>query len=296
MGVMFHGYSEQVLTSPIADKHRGKVQLIFTSPPFPLNRKKQYGNKVGDEYIEWVAGLSSLFKPFLTPTGSIVMEIGNSWTPGSPTMSTVSLEAMMAFLKRGGLHLCQQFVWSNPAKLPGPAEWVTIQRIRVKDSFTNIWWMSAVERPKADNRRVLQAYSSSMQKLISTKSRYTGTYPSGHVIDPGAFLTDHGGAIPPSVLSFSNTATSDPYQTYCREHNILRHPARMPAGLPEFFIKFLTDEGDIVMDPFAGSNTTGGVAENLKRRWIGIEPVETYLQGSKGRFQLTHSPEYVVAL
>ena len=70
------------------------------------------------------------------------MEIGNAWESGRPTMSTLSLRALLAFLEAGGLHLCQQFISHNPARIPSPAQWVTVERIRVKDSFTNVWWMS----------------------------------------------------------------------------------------------------------------------------------------------------------
>jgi DNA modification methylase len=62
------------------------------------------------------------------------------------------------------------------------------------------------------------------------------------------------------------------------------HPAPMPLGLIDFFIRFLTDPGDLVFDPFAGSNSTGAAAERLARRWISTEPLEHYVVGSKGRF------------
>jgi site-specific DNA-methyltransferase (cytosine-N4-specific) len=59
----------------------------------------------------------------------------------------------------------------------------------------------------------------------------------------------------------------------------------MPIGLPEFFIRFLTDEGEIVLDPFGGSNTTGAAAEKLGRKWITIEADQGYVRGSAGRFR-----------
>src|SRR5581483_472140 len=153
-GQMFVGKAESILTARVAEKYLGKVQLIFTSPPFPLNRKKKYGNLQGEPYIQWLEEMSVLLKKFLTPTGSIVMEVGNAWEKGSPVMSTLALKSMLAFQEKTDLHLCQQFICYNPARLPGPAQWVTIERARVKDSFTHVWWMSPNERPKADNRRV----------------------------------------------------------------------------------------------------------------------------------------------
>src|SRR5207244_5692625 len=94
------------------------------------------------------------------------------------------------------------------------------------------------------------------------------------------------GSIPPNVLTISNTNSNDPYQQYCREKNISGHPARMPVELASFFISFLTDENDLVLDPFAVSNTTGYAAENQKRRRVSIQPSATYVEGSFPRFHL----------
>jgi site-specific DNA-methyltransferase (cytosine-N4-specific) len=283
---MYHGLAEDVLRSPHARKRRGKVQLILTSPPFPLNRKKKYGNRQGEEYIEWLAAFARLFREFLTDNGSIVIEMGNAWEAGEPVMSTLALEALLEFLKAGDFRLCQQFICHNPARLPTPAQWVNVERIRVKDSYTHIWWMSPTARPKADNRRVLRPYSASMLKLLRSKKYNAGQRPSEHNIGATSFLKDNNGAIPSNVLTFTNTHSNDPYLTYCKERNLPIHPARMPMEVATFFIKFLTEPGDLVLDPFAGSNTTGVVAEDLKRRWIAIEPDDHYIKGSRGRFSV----------
>jgi DNA modification methylase len=286
-GAMYEGSIEKFLSSSLGHGLRGEAQMIFTSPPFPLNRKKKYGNKTGDEYLEWLAGLASPLGDLLTEDGSLVVELGNAWEPGEPVMSTLALEALLQVLKEGGFHLCQQFVAYNPARLPSPVQWVNIDRIRVKDAYTNIWWMSRTTRPKASNRKVLTPYSPSMKKLLKRQDYNAGHRPSEHKIGEASFLTDHGGAIPPNVLKISNTISSDPYRVYCRAHDLKPHPARMAPELVEFFIKFLTDEDDLVIDPFGGSNTTGAAAEALERRWIAIEPEANYIEGSRGRFERT---------
>jgi DNA modification methylase len=286
LGRMVIGKTEDVLSERQGRRLRGKVQLILTSPPFPLNRKKKYGNESGQAFVDWLAEFAPLFKEMLTPDGSIVLEMGNAWEPGSPTMSTLSLEALLAFKQRGEFHLCQEFVWHNPARLPSPAQWVNVRRIRVKDSFTRLWWLSAVEEPKACNRRVLQEYSPAMKDLLRTKRYNAGKRPSEHDIGAESFLTDHGGAIPPNVLIMSNTrSVGDKYHDYCTANGIPMHPARMPIDLAKFFISFLTTEGDLVMDPFGGSNTTGAAAEALSRHWMTVEANPTYAKGSYGRFQ-----------
>ena len=283
-GQMLLGKAEDALALPLLRKFNGRINLIFTSPPFPLNTKKRYGNLTGDEYIEWLTSFALAFRELLTDDGSLVIELGNAWEPGRPVMSTLVLRALLSLQDRGELNLCQEIIWHNPARLPSPAQWVTIDRIRLKDSFTRFWWMSPSDRPKADNRQVLKEYSPHMQRLLKNQSFNSGRRPSQHNISEKAFLTDNGGAISPNVLNISNTRSADLYQNYCRAQNLHPHPARMPPELADFFIKFLTDEGDLVLDPFAGSNTTGAAAETLKRFWISVEPNVGYIQSSKGRF------------
>lgn len=298
-GRMYCGKAEDLLGRYPLTRYRGKVQLIFTSPPFPLNTKKKYGNLQGEEYVEWLASFAPLFKEYLREDGSIVIELGNAWEPGKPVMSTMPLKALLAFQEKADLFLCQEFICFNPARLPTPAQWVTVKRIRVKDAFTRVWWMSPNEKPKADNRRVLTQYSESMKNLLKRGTYNAGRRPSQHYIGEKSFLIDHGGAIPPNVLTpsvdemlpdlfevlpISNTGSKGPYQDYCREKGIELHPARMPEKLVEFFIEFLAEKGDVVLDPFAGSNTTGSIAELNKRRWISIEIKPEYVESSKARF------------
>lgn len=263
-----------------------KINLIFTSPPFPLNRAKKYGNMTGEEYLQWISKLAPLFCKNLAEDGSIVIEIGNAWEKGIPVHSTLPVEALLEFKRSGNLFLCQEFIHYNPSALPAPIEWVNKKRIRVKDSFTRIWWLSKTTNPKANNRRVLTEYSKQMKKLIQHKSYNSGKRPSEHVIGVDSFCTDNGGAIPANVIIASNTAGKGKYFEYCKNHDLEIHPARMPREIPEFFIKLLTEEGDLVVDPFAGSNMTGFIAEELNRKWIGIEINEVYAKGSWGRFEI----------
>ncbi|HEX4614085.1 MAG TPA: site-specific DNA-methyltransferase [Urbifossiella sp.] len=298
-GRLLVGRTEDLLASPALDEWRGRVQLVFTSPPFPLLRKKKYGNRTGDEYAAWLAGLAIPLTKFLTPTGSIVMELGNGWNPGTPTVSTIGIKALLAFQEEAGLHLCQEFICFNPARLPTPAEWVAVRRERVKDAFTRVWWLSPTPTPKADNRRVLTEYSGAMRRLLQKGTYSSGRRPSEHKVGVRSFLADNGGAIPPNVLvppesdtptepqavlPIANTASRNGYHQKCRERNVARHPAAMPEPLVEFFVKFLTDPGELVLDPFAGSNTTGAVAEGLGREWVGIEADPGYAAASRVRF------------
>ncbi|MEW6564644.1 MAG: site-specific DNA-methyltransferase [Spirochaetota bacterium] len=283
----------------------GKVQLILTSPPFPLNKKKQYGNLDGEEYLEWFKGLAELFSNVLAPDGSIVIELGNAWEKNRPVQSLLHLNSLLSFVNnnKADLRLCQEFICYNPARLPSPAQWVTINHIRTIDSFTHVWWMAKSDYPKADNRRVLRPYSKSMKQLLKSQRFNAGKRPSQHVISEKGFLTDNQGSIshnvleleqidadkelrlPYSMFSISNTKSNDYFTRTCKERNLIPHPARMPLELASFFIEFLTDENDLVLDPFGGSNTTGVCAERRKRRWISIDVSEDYGRQSMIRFE-----------
>ena len=266
-------------------RYKGKIDLIFTSPPFPLNNQKAYGNKKGDDYINWFTEYGLALKPLLSKKGSIVIELGNSWTPKKPTFSTVTIKALLGFLEAGNYHLCQEFIWNNPAKLPTPAQWVTITRKRVKDSFTKIWWMSSTANPKASNKNVLIPYGDAMKKLLERQSYNHGKRISGHNIGKTSFLKKNKGAIPSNVIVASNTSSLNPYMNYCRKNMLKPHPARMPIDVANFFIKFLTNKNDLILDPFAGCNTTGASANILNRKWVAIENKKEYIKSSLGWFK-----------
>ena len=259
------------------------VNLVLTSPPFALRRKKSYGNVSAEKYIEWFWPFAEHIYRVLKPDGSFVLDIGGSWNKGEPTRNLYHFALLLRLCGEGGpFKLAQEFYWYNKAKMPAPAQWVTIERVRVKDSIQPIWWLSKTAQPKASNRWVLKPYSKSMKNLLR-KGYNDGPRPSGHVVSK-KWARDNGGAIPPNVIEVSNTKSSDPYLKACRKHELEVHPARFTEKVPEFFIKFLTRPRNLVLDPFAGSNVVGYVAEKLKRRWISIEIKEEYVIGSAFRF------------
>ena len=274
----------------------GSVNLVVTSPPYALHFKKAYGNKDKEEYGKWFLPFAQQIYRVLRDDGSFVLNIGGSYNSGTPTRSIYHFKLLIALVEEIGFHLAQECFWYNPAKLPMPAEWVTVRRIRIRDSVEYVWWLSKTPWPKATNRAVLKEYSEDMIRLNRNGVRGT-VRPSGHVIRKSFDKIGPGGSIPSNVteaefpdipesmLKMGNNAANDAYTRRCKEEGIKIHPARFPALLPKFFIKMLTDENDLVVDVFAGSNTTGSVAEGLKRRWIAGEAVEEYLKASTFRFE-----------
>lgn len=317
------------------------IDLICTSPPFALLRKKAYGNVHADDYIEWFMQFAHEFRRVLKPRGSLFIDIGGTWVKGVPVRSLYHFELVLRLCKPieqggAGFLLAQEIYWYNPAKLPTPAEWVTVRRERVKDAVNTVWWLCLDPHPKANNRGVLKEYSESQVKLMQQGYKPMRR-PSEHDISD-KFGRNNQGAIPPNlvmgdddqqsgnigsavivtdahpysetgngaseqpslmeewlheaaygfapvnVIAASNTSSNDQYLRLCREHDIAPHPARFPRALPEFAIGLCTEENDVVLDPFAGSNMTGFVAETMNRRWVALEQSEEYLRGAALRF------------
>lgn len=279
LGKIVHGDSLDVLATYGDDS----VNLIMTSPPFGLVRKKDYGNVDASEYVDWFKPFAAEFHRVLKDNGSLVIDIGGAWNKGYPTRNLYHFKLLIMLCEEFGFHLAQDFYWWNPSKLPTPAEWVTVRRIRVKDAINTVWWLSKTPWPKASNRRVLQPYSPSMKDLLE-KGYRAKKRPSGHDISDN-FRIDNGAAIPPNLIAIPNTESNSFYLRYCEEKGIKPHPARFPAELPEYFIRMLTDPGDLVVDPFGGSCVTGEVCERTKRRWICIEILQDYCEAALGRFQ-----------
>ncbi|MEF8713078.1 MAG: site-specific DNA-methyltransferase [Accumulibacter sp.] len=260
------------------------VNLVVTSPPYALHFKKEYGNANQADYTAWLIPFANEIKRIIKPSGSFVLNLGGAWQPGAPVRSLYHYRTLLALVDDVGFQLAQEFFWYNPAKMPAPAEWVNVRRIRVKDSVEYIFWLVKDPMANADNRKVLQPYSEDMKRLIKRGVKQT-VRPSGHIIND-SFASDQGGSIPPNIIQCGNNESNSAYIKTSKLLGNKVHPARFPAELPRFFIEFLTKPGNLVLDPFAGSNTTGFVAEELNRRWIGLEIRSDYAEESRLRFEL----------
>ena len=261
------------------------VDLLITSPPFPLLRMKAYGNQDQTEYVDWLVEFVQLAHPKLKETGSLVVDLGGAYKRGVPVRSLHQFRFVVKVVDEIGYHLAEEFYWHNPSKLPSPIEWVNKRKIRAKDSVNTVWWFAKSEWPKADITRVRLPYSKRMQKLLEHPDKYyvAGERPSQHSISD-RFGKDNGGSLPSNLLTIANTDSNSYYIRTARALGITSHPARYPEALPQFFIRMLTNEDDLVLDIFSGSNTTGSVAEREGRRWLAFEVDREYAALSLLRF------------
>lgn len=258
------------------------VNLVVTSPPYALEFQKEYGNEPQDKYVDWFVPFAKEINRVLKTDGSLVVNIAGAWQKGHPVRSLYHFKLLIALVETVGFHLAQEVYWYNPAKMPSPTEWVNVRRIRVKDSVEPCWWLSKSELPKASNRNVLVPYSADMLRLL-TNGFTSKKRPSGHHPQAG-WKKDNQGAIPSNVLSMGNNDSAGRYIASITQRGLKVHPARFPVDLPEWFIRFLTDPDDVVLDPFGGSMTTGWAAERLGRAWLGFELEEEYVEAARFRF------------
>jgi len=248
----------------------GSVNLVLTSPPFALQRKKEYGNKEQHEYIDWLCEFAAIVRDKLTEDGSFVVDLGGSYRKGTPARSLYNFRIPIRFCDDLGFHLAEDFYWFNPSKLPSPIEWVNKRKLRAKDSVNTVWWFSKTEWPKADVTKVLAPYSERMKKLLKDPDGFYKPQkrPSGHDISSG-FGKDNGGAIPSNLLQIPNSESNGQYLSGCNAVGVKRHPARFPAG----------------------SNTAGWVADSEDRRWLSFEERRDYVAASSFRFLVDYTDE-----
>lgn len=281
LGSAYVGDSLELLKSVPADS----VDLVVTSPPFALQRKKAYGNESQETYVGWLLSFCGEVKRVIKPTGSFVLDLGGAYEKNRPVRSLYNFRVLLRLCDELGFRLAEEFFWHNPARLPSPIEWVNKRKIRAKDSVNTIWWLAKTDEPKADVRRVLVPYSKRMLKLLEDADRFytPKKRPSGHDISK-QFAASNGGAIPSNLLEIPNTESNSLYLRLCKSAGVTPHPARFPERLPAFFIEFLTEPGDLVLDFFAGSNTTAAAAQAGDRRWLAFDLDPGYLAASVFRF------------
>lgn len=280
-GAAYNGDSRELL----AQLDDSSVNLVITSPPFALQRQKEYGNLDQDSYVGWLEEFARIVHQKLRDDGSFVLDLGGAYQRGVPVRSLYNFRVLLSLCDDIGFHLAEDFYWFNPSKLPSPIEWVNKRKLRAKDSVNTVWWFSKTHWPKANVSNVLTEYSARMKKLLEDPDAFYSPKkrPSGHDIGKG-FGKGNGGAIPSNLLQIPNSESNGAYLDGCKVVGISPHPARFPSKLPEFFIRYLTDPDDLIVDIFAGSNTTGFVAEREGRRWAAFDSRLDYLAASAFRF------------
>jgi len=235
------------------------VDLIFTSPPYADQRKNTYGGIRPDEYVTWFLPIAEELFRVLKPTGTFVLNIKERVVNGE--RSTYVMELILEMRKRGWLWT-EEYIWHKKNSYPG--KWPN----RFRDAWERLIQFNKNKKFNMYQEEVMVPMGDWAKKRLKNlsdtdKKRDESKVGSGFGKNISNWL-NRDMAYPTNVLHLA---------TECNNKN---HSAAFPEGLPEWFIKLFTKEGDTVLDPFMGSGTTNFVAKKLKRNSIGIEIIPEY--------------------
>lgn len=267
------------------------ITLIVSSPPYPIQRARRYGGTADTKsYVDFICRAIAPAIRALAPGGSLCLNVSNDvFEPGRPSRSLYLERLTLAVADRFGMSLMDRLIWHNPSKPPGPIAWASKKRVQLNVAWEPIlWFTNDPTRISADNRRVLETHTRKQIALMKSggESRQASYGDGAYRLRPGAFSTETDGRIPRNLImrghACSDTAQ---YRADATRLNLPVHGAMQPIAIPEFLIRFLTRESDLVVDPFGGTATTAMAAERLGRRWLVVERMLEYLRGGGERFQ-----------
>jgi DNA modification methylase len=267
------------------------ITLCLSSPPYPLNATKAYGNVTQKEYVDWICKAIEPIIKNLRDGGSIVLNLGNDvFIQKSPARSTYRERMIIAFEDNLGLYKMDEIPWINKSKPPGPTYWASITRQQLNCAWEPIYWFTNNPiKCLSNNNRVLQPHSEQHLKYLQNKhliNEYRINSDGAHIVRNTSYNNITKGKIPKNIFERGHKCKDqDEYKKYCKEINIPYHGASFPLDLAKFFISFLSDEEDLIVDPFGGSLTVAKGAEELNRRWLSSDNIWQYLRGAFGRFK-----------
>ena len=244
------------------------INLIVTSPPYADQRKSTYGGIAPDKYVEWFLPISEQLLRVLKPSGTFVLNIKEKVVDGE--RSTYVMELILAMRKQGWLWT-EEFIWHKKNSYPG--KWPN----RFRDAWERLLQFNKSKKFAMYQEEVMVPMGdwakSRLKNLSDTdKRRDNSKVGSGFGKNISNWI-DREKAYPTNVLHLAT------------ECNNKKHSAAFPEELPEWIIKLFTKEGDMVLDPFAGSGTTLFVAERMGRSAIGIEIMEDYYKMIKNQLE-----------
>ncbi len=244
------------------------VDLIFTSPPYADQRKNTYGGIHTDKYVEWFLPISKELLRVLKPEGTFVLNIKEKVVEGE--RSTYVMELILEMKKQGWLWT-EEFIWHKKNCYPG--KW--------PNRFRDAW-----ERLLQFNKQ--KKFSMYQEEVMVTmgdwaKTRLKNLSETDKIRDNSKVGSGFG----KNISNWMNRELAYPTNVLhlATECNNKNHSAAFPEGLPEWFIKLFTKEGDTILDPFMGSGTTNFVAQRMNRHSIGIEIMPDYYNMVKKKLE-----------
>lgn len=265
------------------------IHLCLTSPPYCLAQPRAYGNPSQVEYVDFICEAMEPIVRNLVPGGSICINVSNDiFVAGSPARSLYRERLVLALHDRLGLHKMEELIWLNPSKAPGPIAWASKKRVQLNVGYEPIYWLTNDPScVRSDNRRVLQPHSEKHLKLIAAGGETrNATFGDGaNKVRAGSFGNATAGKIPRNVIQAGHRCSRQtPARDAARRAGLPVHGAAMPFAVADFLVKFLTEPGNLVVEPFAGYFTTPEAAEENGCRWLATDIHHEYPYAGSFRF------------
>ncbi len=265
------------------------IALCISSPPYPLRKARDYGGPDERQYVDFICAALEPIVRSLLPGGSIVLNLsGDIFESKKPSRSLYLERLVLALNDRLGLALMDRIPWVNYSKPPAPTYWACVNRVQLATAYEPLYWFTNdPDHVRADNRRVLEAHSAQHQRLMALGGEgRSATYGNGaYRIRPDSFGRVTAGRIPRNVMERGHACSdTKAYRRQAHAMGLPKHGAIQPTSIPDFFIRFLTEPGELVVDPFGGTVKTGLAAERLGRRWLVTEWMYEYLRGAAEMF------------
>ncbi|HDS0956986.1 TPA: site-specific DNA-methyltransferase [Pseudomonas putida] len=264
------------------------IMACVTSPPYPLAHSRRYGNPDQKEIVKFIMDTLEPIIERLDERGSLSINVSQDiFLPGSPARSTY-VERLVIALEDAGLSLIERLIWQSN-KAPGPVQWASKSRQQLNVGYEPIIVMA--KNPlkfKGDNRRVLEPHTERHLALIGAggEKRSTCHGDGAYRLRVGSFSQPTDGRIPRNILQRGiRCAHGNRYKKAAEALGLPVHGAGQPYSVPEFLIRWLTEEGDVVCDPFGGRLMTSLAAEMLGRLWITGERALQYVRGGAELFR-----------
>ncbi len=259
------------------------IDLVVTSPPYADT--VSYGNGVEtlspEKYVDWFLPLFHAASKFLKPTGSFILNINDKATNGE--RSIYVYELVTRIVKETGLKLFDRYIWFKKSALPMTGD------KRLNDRIEYIFHLvKDTKKFKAHTDRVREPYKEiSLQRFKSKVHGNDIVNPDGttELSQRGSSKPHPLGKKPITVFGFDEPNTAFRFDTGSALRGKLKHPAPFHPQLPEWFMTWLTDEEDVVLDPFMGGGTVGEVALKMNRKYLGFEISPTYIKLIKDRLK-----------
>ncbi|MEJ6003691.1 DNA methyltransferase [Paucibacter soli] len=265
------------------------IAVAITSPPYPLANPRAYGNPSQEEWVDFVCRSLEPIVKRLLPGGTIAVNLSNDvFEPGSPARSLYRAKFEIAMYERLGMSLLDQVIWENPSKPPGPFQWASKRRMQLNVGYEPILvFCNDPLKCFADNRRVLQPHTETHKKLIERggEQRARSNSDGSYRVYQGSYGNETAGRIPKNVLRYGHScADQRSMRKMAKAAGLPVHGASMPLALAIFLVKWLSRPGDLIVDPFGGTQTTAKAAELLGRLWATSEIYAEYVWNGKFRF------------